>query len=70
MRTAPNLAIPRRSLVLTSESARHPFRASLPAHVFEVAPTSPRAWRMSRRDWRDVAGAYVAGFLAIAIFIA
>lgn len=26
----------RRSLVLTNESARHPFRASLPPHVFVV----------------------------------
>jgi hypothetical protein len=69
MRTAPKLALPRRSLVLTSESANHPFRASLPAHVCETAPTSPRAWRMTRRDWRDVAGAYLAGFLAITIFI-
>lgn len=70
MRTAPNLALPRRSLVLTSESACHPFRASLPAHVFAAVPPSPRAWRMTRRDWRDVAGAYLAGFLAITIFIA
>lgn len=26
----------RRALVLTNESARHPFRASLPAHVLQV----------------------------------
>ena len=60
---------PRRALVLTAESARHPFRASLPAHVY-AEPAEPRAWRLSRRDWRDVLGAYVASFLAITIFIA
>ncbi|MET0248439.1 MAG: hypothetical protein ABW164_01775, partial [Sphingobium sp.] len=27
-----------RTLVLTSESARHPFRQRLPAHVLRVAP--------------------------------
>ena len=63
---APTL---RRALVLTAESARHPFRASLPPHVY-AADGEPRAWRLSRRDWRDVLGAYVASFLAISIFIA
>jgi len=32
----------RRSLVLSTESARHPFRASLPAHVFETAEHGPQ----------------------------
>ena len=31
----------RRSLVLTTESARHPFRASLPPHVFVVPKVEP-----------------------------
>jgi hypothetical protein len=35
-----------------------------------IEAESPRAWRLSRRDWRDVLGAYVASFLAITIFIA
>lgn len=61
--------LPRRSLVLTSESARHPFRAGLPPHVLAVDPM-PRTWRMSRRDWRDVLGTYVSSFLAVSIFIA
>jgi hypothetical protein len=55
--------------VLTSESARHPFRLSMPPEVFAETPAEPRAWRMSRRDWRDVAGAYFATFMAITIFI-
>ncbi len=62
-------ALPRRSLVLSSESARHPFRIGLPAHVLSIDP-APRVWRMSRRDWRDVLGTYLAGFLAVTTFIA
>ena len=69
-KSAPNLASPRRSLVLTNESARHPFRASLPAHLFGPAAAQPRAWRMTRRDWRDMLGAYVASLLAVTLFIA
>jgi len=55
--------------VLTSESACHPFRASLPPEVFVAEPQAPRAWRMSRRDWRDVAGAYLTMFVAVIAFI-
>lgn len=62
--------MPRRALVLSNESARHPFRASLPAYLFEPEPDAPRGWRMSRRDWRDVVGAYLASLLAVTIFIA
>ncbi len=69
LRIAPRIGLPRRSLVLTSESACHPFRASLPPEVFAAEPPAPRAWRMSRRDWRDVAGAYLAAFLAVTMFI-
>lgn len=32
----------RRSLVLSNEKARHPFRASLPMHVFEPLAGSPQ----------------------------
>ena len=64
----------RRALVLTDESARHPFRASLPPH-----------WREQRHEdaeprvpWRDLllveargfAQAYCACFVAITTFIA
>ena len=64
----------RRSLVLTDESARHPFRASLPPQ-----------WREERHEraeprvpWRDLlfvevrgfAQAYCACFVGITAFIA
>ena len=64
----------RRALVLTDESARHPFRASLPPH-----------WRDQRHEgaeprvpWRDqlwleargLAQAYCACFVGILAFIA
>lgn len=62
--------MPRRALVLSNESARHPFRASLPAYLFRPEADAPRGWRLSRRDWRDVLGAYFASLLAVAIFIA
>jgi len=68
----------RRSLVLTTESARHPFRASLPPHVLrranEVEPMAP--WRkrlalgLSRQELETVAATYAAGFLATITFIA
>lgn len=70
----------RRALVLTHEAARHPFRRSLPAHVFAVpvpaeldAHENARAaheWKMTGSDWRGFLAAYTASFLAIAIFIA
>ena len=68
MRVAP----PRRLLVLTTESARHPFRASLPPQVFEPlaeAPGGERSWRLGRRDWRQFLGTYCAGFVAVTAFI-
>ncbi|WP_346033426.1 hypothetical protein [Erythrobacter westpacificensis] len=68
----------RRSLVLTTESSRHPFRASLPPHVLaranEIEPMAP--WRkrlamgLSRQDLETVAATYTAGFLATITFIA
>lgn len=68
----------RRSLVLTTESARHWFRASLPPHVLaranEIEPMAP--WRerlslgLSRQDMQTVAATYAAGFLATITFIA
>jgi hypothetical protein len=72
MRTQPR----RRFLVLTSEAARHPFRASLPPQVREplredeAAPQQQRNWRISRRDWRDVLATWCATFVAVTIFIA
>jgi len=64
----------RRSLVLTDELARHPFRAALPPSVRAVSADDiePRVpWRDSLlADARGFAQAYCACFLAVATFIA
>ena len=64
----------RRHLVLTDESARHPFRASLPAHWREPRDeiAEPRVpWRnLMLEDVRGFAQTYLACFLAISVFIA
>ena len=63
----------RRSLVLTDESARHPFRASLPPHWREQRheEAEPRVpWRgQFLVDVRGFAQAYVACLLAVTAFI-
>ena len=70
----------RRSLVLTQEAAGHPFRRSLPPHVFNRTPSldaqaednveAARRWRMNGGDWRGFLAAYCASFVAMTIFIA
>jgi hypothetical protein len=63
----------RRALVLTDESARHPFRACLPRQSRElrIEAAEPRVpWRMQL--WGDVRGfaqAYCASLAAITAFI-
>lgn len=63
----------RRSLVLTDELARHPFRASLPPRVRAYAADEIEArvpWRTRLlEDARGFAQAYCACVLAIATFI-
>jgi len=61
----------RRALVLTDESAGHPFLRSLPPHVRrgEEAQPARAAWRLTGRDWRDFLGAYCASFVAVTAFI-
>lgn len=61
----------RRSLVLTDESARHPFRASLPPHVCRAdAPVVTRpSWAITRDDVHGFVGAYFASLAAVAVFI-
>jgi hypothetical protein len=61
----------RRSLVLTDESARHPFRAALPPHVCHVnAPVATRpSWVITRDDVHGFVGAYFACLAAVAVFI-
>lgn len=65
----------RRALVLTSESARHPFRASLPPAVFlQDEVEARRSWRLNfdfdMGDMRQFAQAYTACFLAVSVFFA
>ncbi|BBC99068.1 MULTISPECIES: hypothetical protein [Sphingobium] len=61
-----------RPLVLTTESARHPFRQRLPAHVLRVAEKgSARARRLSNddSDWKLFGLSFVAFFTAFYSFI-
>jgi hypothetical protein len=64
----------RRSLVLTDELARHPFRASLPPHVRAVLADDLDGrvpWRaLLSADVRGFAQTYFACFLAVTAFIA
>jgi hypothetical protein len=62
----------RRALVLFDESARHPFRRSLPPHVRRQAAGegAKRSWRIGREDWRSFFAAYCATFVVVTIFIA
>lgn len=70
----------RRALVLTNEAAGHPFRRSLPPHVFAQATDvdeqawqdeqAARRWRLTGGDWRGFLAAYTAGLVVMGIFIA
>ena len=63
----------RRALVLTDESAGHPFRRSLPQHVRRDSKTPAdrvRGWRLTPRDWRDFLSAYGACFVMVSAWIA
>lgn len=58
----------RRSLVLTNEAARHPFRASIPLAV--NMPQAHRTWpRFTGQDARDFATAFIATFVVVSVFI-
>ena len=61
----------RRSLVLTNESCRHPFRASLPPHVKSDLIDIPAEslWRLTAEDVRGFASVYLAATAAILVFI-
>ncbi len=61
----------RRSLVLTDDSARHWFRASVPPHVKrDLIPIPAEAlWRLTMADVRGVASTYIAATAAILVFI-
>ncbi len=61
----------RRALVLSDESARHPFLRSLPPHV-RAAPTAAARQRRGRfavSDLRDFLTAYCACLIAAVTFI-
>lgn len=57
----------RRALVLTSEGARHPFRRTLPAHLFKVAADSAAR---DDQDWKLFLLSFTAFFTAFYSFIA
>lgn len=64
----------RRALVLTDESARHPFLRSLPPHVRRIeagaeAAPRPTGWRTTAADLRQFLMAYCATFVAVTVFI-
>lgn len=63
----------RRYLVLGDETARHPFRQSLPPHVREALGPQPRSWRqalaITAEDVRGFATSYIACLVAVAAFI-
>jgi hypothetical protein len=64
----------RRALVLTTEGARHPFRRSLPPHVFVPLPADEPPRRTSRQiwveDWKSIFSTYCAAFVAVTLFVA
>ncbi|MFZ2997742.1 hypothetical protein [Sphingobium sp.] len=61
-----------RPLVLTTESARHPFRQRLPAHVLRVVDAVPAARRRMTdddNDWKLFGLSFAAFFTAFYSFI-
>ena len=62
----------RRYLVLTDETHRHPFLASLPPHARRVDAAPEPRWRpfaIGAEDLRQFLMAYCACLLAVATFI-
>jgi hypothetical protein len=62
----------KRALVLTDERAKHPFRATLPAHVRSSEYEAPAEvlWKLTRDDVRGFATVYFAAVASILVFIA
>ncbi|MDV5822250.1 hypothetical protein [Sphingobium naphthae] len=61
-----------RPLVLTTESARHPFRQRLPAHVLRVSDDKGASGRKpvdDDKDWKLFALSFCAFFTAFYSFI-
>jgi len=66
-------SLPRRALVLSHDGARHPFRQTLPPHVFVVVadPERPRSFAQTfREDWRSVLTTFCSAFVAVSLFVA
>jgi hypothetical protein len=61
----------RRALVTTDETARHPFRASLPPHVCNATnPVPQKAARFfTAQDVKEFLLAYCACFVAVSVFL-
>ncbi|MDX3909859.1 MAG: hypothetical protein QHC67_08575 [Sphingobium sp.] len=59
----------RRALVLTSESAGHPFRRGLPPHVL-VMPKHDTPAKSDDQDWKLFGLSFAAFFTAFYSFIA
>ncbi|QPC99722.1 MULTISPECIES: hypothetical protein [Qipengyuania] len=62
----------RRALVLSSETARHWFRASLPQRrvaFADIPATEPVSWKLTADDVRGVATTYLATVAAVLAFI-
>jgi hypothetical protein len=62
----------RRALVLTDETARHPFLARLAPHVRRRDSRVPARlqWRVNAQDVKEFLLAYCACFMAASAFIA
>jgi len=62
----------KRSLVLSHEEARHPFRRSLPRHVFSSTVIAPavRVPRSDDTDWKLFMLSFAAFFTVAYTFIA
>jgi len=64
--------VTRRALVMTDESARHPFLAGLAPHVRSHDTIVPPRfeWRLNAQDVKEFLLAYCACFMAASAFIA
>jgi hypothetical protein len=62
----------RRALVLTDETARHPFLARLAPHVRRGEGPAPArfAGRITAQDMKEFLLAYCACFMAVSAFLA
>jgi hypothetical protein len=62
----------KRALVLTHEQARHPFRRSLPRHIFSMSSATRAALHASSddQDWKLFLLSFAAFFTVTYSFIA